>query len=118
MVNKTDNLEMINGKKVCWNHRKGKCHFGHNCKYAHDTELQKSIDVLQREKQIGQTILCQKQETSINDIKQMQGNKDAKKMEGINDIKQMQSIVKRKRPGLTKGLVPSKKVMKTYFTNK
>lgn len=103
MVNKTDNLEMINGKKICWNHRKGKCRFGHNCKYAHDTELQKPKEQLQLERQIEQTVLCQSQmlpETSINDIKQMQG------------------IEKRKRPGLSRGLVPNKKVMKNYFNNK
>jgi hypothetical protein len=29
---------MINGKKICWNNRKGRCRFGHNCKFAHDTD--------------------------------------------------------------------------------
>jgi hypothetical protein len=29
----------INGKTVCWQYRKGKCRFGHNCKFAHDSDI-------------------------------------------------------------------------------
>ena len=31
--------EMGSGRKVCWNFRKGKCRFGHKCRYAHDSDL-------------------------------------------------------------------------------
>lgn len=31
--------DKINGKKICWNFRKGKCRFGHNCQYAHDSDI-------------------------------------------------------------------------------
>ena len=27
------------GKKVCWNYRKGKCHKGSKCKFAHDNDI-------------------------------------------------------------------------------
>ncbi|XP_077509806.1 uncharacterized protein LOC144120891 [Amblyomma americanum] len=29
----------INGKQICWNYRKGRCRFGHNCKYVHDSDV-------------------------------------------------------------------------------
>lgn len=47
-----DNTQMINGKRICWNYRKGRCRFGHNCKYAHDTDIQKSNDEIEADKQV------------------------------------------------------------------
>ena len=32
-------MKEINGKKICWNYRKGRCRFGSNCIYAHDELL-------------------------------------------------------------------------------
>lgn len=29
----------VNGKQICWNYRKGRCRFGHNCKYIHDSDV-------------------------------------------------------------------------------
>lgn len=48
-----DNTQMINGKRICWNYRKGRCRFGHNCKYAHDTDIQKSSEEIEADKQVG-----------------------------------------------------------------
>uniref|UniRef100_A0A0K8TMF0 C3H1-type domain-containing protein n=1 Tax=Tabanus bromius TaxID=304241 RepID=A0A0K8TMF0_TABBR len=28
-----------NGKKICWNFQKGRCRFGSNCTFAHDSDL-------------------------------------------------------------------------------
>jgi len=33
----------IQGKKVCWNFRKGRCRNGHNCKFAHDNDIKNSV---------------------------------------------------------------------------
>lgn len=44
--------QMINGKKICWNYRKGRCRFGHNCKYAHDSDIQKTQDEMEEEKKV------------------------------------------------------------------
>lgn len=107
MVNRIDNVDTINGKKICWNYRKGKCRFGHKCKYAHDSELQKSREQLKVENQIQQTIIYQNKEAPqapCKEIKLIQNNFKNKE--------------KRKRPGLAQGLVPSKKVLKSYFKNK
>jgi hypothetical protein len=37
-----DDTKMINGRKICWNYRKGRCRFGHNCTFAHDSDLHRS----------------------------------------------------------------------------
>lgn len=48
---KLDDIKEINGRKICWNYRKGRCRFGSDCVFAHDSELlqkkQKQIDPLQ-----------------------------------------------------------------------
>ncbi|KAF5292022.1 hypothetical protein FQA39_LY14139 [Lamprigera yunnana] len=98
MVNLQNNTSTINGRKVCWNYRKGKCRFGHNCIYAHDSDVQKTPEQISNEAQEQQTILCQSQEFS-------------KRNDNCEEVKMKQS---KKRPGLTQGLVPGKKVMKNY----
>lgn len=108
MVNTKDSVQQINGKKICWNYRKGKCRFGHNCMYAHDSDLQKSKEQLETENQLQQTVLCQSQllpQPTAEELKQI-------KEEGITLNK------KRKKPGLAQGLVPGKKVMKSYMKHK
>lgn len=108
MVDTKDNIRVINGKKICWNYRKGKCRFGHNCIYAHDSDLQKSAEQLEAENRVQRTVLCQ--------------NKDLPQPTP-QELKQFQSEAalnhqKRKRPGLTQGLIPGKKVMKEYLKHK
>lgn len=39
MVESEDHLVQKNGRKICWNNRKGRCRFGNKCKYAHDSDL-------------------------------------------------------------------------------
>ncbi|XP_034951312.1 probable serine/threonine-protein kinase DDB_G0278845 isoform X2 [Chelonus insularis] len=38
-----DDTKMINGRKICWNYRKGRCRFGHNCTFAHDSDIHKNL---------------------------------------------------------------------------
>ncbi|RZC34396.1 hypothetical protein BDFB_003018 [Asbolus verrucosus] len=110
MVDAKDNVIVINGKKICWNYRKGRCRFGHNCKFAHDSDVQKSKDQLENEKQIHQTIICQKQTLP---------QPSTQELEKIRQESVMQTSQKRKkRPGLTQGLIPGKKVMKNYVNQK
>lgn len=108
MVDTKDNVRVINGKKICWNYRKGKCRFGHNCIYAHDSDLQKTAEQLEAENQIQQTVLCQNKtlpQSTPHELKQIQ-------------CEAVLNRQKRKRPGLTQGLVPGKKVMKDYMRHK
>lgn len=108
MVNLKDNAKTINGKKICWNYRKGRCRFGHNCKYAHDSDLEKSEEQLRFEKQTQQVILFQSQNMPQANNEEINAIKEA----AIADSK------KRKRPGLTEGIVPGKRVMNNYFNQK
>lgn len=39
MVDSENHLLQKNGRKICWNNRKGRCRFGNKCKYAHDSDL-------------------------------------------------------------------------------
>lgn len=103
MVDSKNNIVAINGKKICWNYRKGRCRFGHNCKFAHDSDIQKSTDQLQAEKcsalaQNTVVVSPQAQEQFLDD--------------------KVENLKRKKRPGLTQGLVPGKKVMNNYYHQK
>lgn len=91
MVNARDNIKTLNGKKICWNYRKGRCRFGTKCTFAHDSDIQKTSDELNQKNKIQETILFENEvETKLIEMKG------------------------KKRPGLSQGLVPGKKVMKMY----
>lgn len=107
MVESKNNVIVINGKKICWNYRKGRCRFGHNCKFAHDSDIQKTDDQLQVERQPQQTVVCQSQSLPQPTHQEI----DAIKEDAVNQKK-------RKRPGLTQGLIPGKKVLKNYANQK
>lgn len=100
MTPSKDETTMINGKQICWNYRKGRCRFGHRCKYAHDSDIQR---------------IEQEEDGAMNNNQPEQtvqaGGQDEEIVDKISpDTKQS----KKKRPGLAQGLVPGKKVMKMY----
>ncbi|XP_022820131.1 uncharacterized protein LOC111352045 [Spodoptera litura] len=117
MVPGKDNTQMINGKRICWNYRKGRCRFGHNCKYAHDTDIQKSNDEIEAEKQKLKSVVCEGAGTMtaapppIAVLESVLPTDDAV-WEGATDKKKL------KRPGLSQTLVPGKKVIKMYKEQK
>lgn len=75
----------LNGRQICWNFRKGKCRFGHNCKFAHDSDA------------------------PVNP-----GGPSPTPEENCRRAAPPCRTKKKKRPGLSAGLIPSKKVMKMY----
>ncbi|MCL4130541.1 UNVERIFIED_CONTAM: hypothetical protein GTU68_034722, partial [Idotea baltica] len=97
-TNPKDVLE-INGKKICWNYRKGRCKFGHKCKYAHDSDL------------IGTGSAQNKssQNSTLNDTYDMP--------EDIMIQSETEELRKRK-PGLAEGLIPNKRSRKMYKDTK
>ncbi|KAL4714087.1 hypothetical protein ACJJTC_008441 [Scirpophaga incertulas] len=106
---------MINGKKICWNYRKGRCRFGHNCKYAHDSDIQKSAEELEADKQKLVAVVCEGAGTMSSvppPVVETVTPTDDLLWEGGADKKKM------KRPGLTQGIIPGKKVMKLYKEHK
>ncbi|XP_059048564.1 uncharacterized protein LOC131843828 [Achroia grisella] len=117
MVPGKDNTQMINGKKICWNYRKGRCRFGHNCKYAHDSDIQKTAEELEIEKQKLKSVVCEGAGTMTSTpppqiSTDMISPTDDAVWEGATEKKKL------KRPGLSQTLVPGKKVMKMYKDQK
>ncbi|KAJ8955143.1 hypothetical protein NQ318_009036 [Aromia moschata] len=115
MVDTKDNIVVINGRKICWNYRKGRCRFGHNCKFAHDSDIQKTNDQIEAEKTVAiqNSVVCQSSQLGNS---QYVPQPTAQDMQQIGEDP-VQVKQKRKRPGLTQGLVPGKKVMKNYIKN-
>ncbi|XP_077296784.1 uncharacterized protein LOC143918684 isoform X2 [Arctopsyche grandis] len=99
MVPTKDKVQMINGRKICWNHRKGRCRFGHMCTFAHDTDLHSS-----------------------KEDKKTQSTSALAPSENSNDEPEVSTQgkhpPKRKRPGLGDNVAPSKKVLKQYKRQK
>jgi len=107
MTTKPEDQRVINGKKVCWNYRKGRCRFGHNCTFAHDSDIglrKRAVETADKRPDFasapsasapGQSLLAAEEDSSTD------GGPAAGR---------------KKRPGLAEGLVPGKKAMK--FHNK
>lgn len=108
MVENKNNTIIINGKKICWNYRKGKCRFGHNCKFAHDSDI-----ALNKERIDNKITLNQFNTITNFPVDQTQNVKMNPKEEDEDSPIRKRS----KRPGLTQGLVPGKKIMKQYLKN-
>lgn len=100
-----DDTKMINGRKICWNYRKGRCRFGHNCTFAHDSDLHRTAAELEAIRTPQETVICQ---TQYNN-----GHVPVNEDEEI-DQENNQMNKRKKRPGLSQSLVPSKKVLKMY----
>jgi len=99
----------INGKKVCWNFRKGRCRHGHKCSFAHDSDLKSSVveSLYSPKYESGAQVSWEKVDTNtVQPLKMEVKVEDVE--EGVTERK--------KRPGLSDGLQPSKKAMK--FHNK
>ncbi|XP_075969279.1 uncharacterized protein LOC142972238 [Anticarsia gemmatalis] len=117
MVPGKDNTQMINGKRICWNYRKGRCRFGHNCKYAHDTDIQKTQEEMEADKQKLKAVVCEGAGTMTAAVPPLAvldpiSPTDDSVWEGGADKRKL------KRPGLSQTLVPGKKVLKMYKEQK
>jgi len=99
----------INGKKVCWNFRKGRCRHGHKCSFAHDSDVKSSVveSLYSPKYESGAQVSCQKADTRTVQPLQMEMM--------VGEVEE-DGVVRKKRPGLSDGLQPSKKAMK--FHNK
>lgn len=110
-----DDTKMINGRKICWNYRKGRCRFGHNCTFAHDSDLHRSAAELEALRTPQETLVCQ---TRYNGQQQQQqqmlppANDDENEVDQENN--QTANRKRKKRPGLCQLLLPSKKVYKQF----
>ncbi|KAJ6644224.1 hypothetical protein Bhyg_09191 [Pseudolycoriella hygida] len=86
MVATEEHIQVKNGKKICWNYRKGRCRFGSNCTFAHDEiEVPRIPETTQDATEENQT-----------------------------KYSQPPNVKKKKRPGLGDSVTPSKRTMKHY----
>ncbi|XP_024888951.1 uncharacterized protein LOC112465580 [Temnothorax curvispinosus] len=114
-----DDTKMINGRKICWNYRKGRCRFGHNCTFAHDSDLHRSAAELEALRAPQETLVCQ---TRYNGQQQQQQQQQQQILPPTNDDEnevdqennQTANRKRKKRPGLCQLLLPSKKVYKQF----
>ena len=101
-----EELTTINGRKICWKFQKGKCSFGMKCKYAHFTDLvQNDCESM--------PVHLDSNEESMTQLTFKQQIYDEFEVKTMEEIKK-----RKKRPGLSQHIVPSKKAMKLYNKTK
>ncbi|XP_077575127.1 uncharacterized protein LOC144198134 isoform X1 [Stigmatopora nigra] len=98
----------IGGKKMCVSYRKsGRCRFGIKCKFAHDSDLQTAT-------------IPHDSQASLNeamDARAFTGSLQKPRREAEQD-ESVDQRVKKRRVGVTDTLVPPKKAMKQYNTQR
>lgn len=99
-VNTDANTQMKNGKKICWNYRKGRCRFGSSCTFAHDSDL--NVDA------VAEPPPAKYDANSSSTSDGTTGYAPQSKPKLSN----------KKRPGLGDSIVPGKKVMKNYHSTR
>lgn len=93
----------IGGKRICVLYRKdGKCRFGINCKFAHDSDLQTPGPPTQMH-----VSLCEETDQIVS-VKGSQNLQQEKKEDDSG------GLVKKRRVGLSNSLIPPKRAMKQY----
>lgn len=114
---KPESGTMFNGKKVCYNFRKGRCRHGHKCKFAHDNDVSSAVteNLYSAKYDEDAQISSDKAVSRTLAPVPMVGSQDVTE-DGGGESEATISSGKKKRPGLSDGLVPSKKAMK--FHNK
>ena len=113
MTTKQEELKTIDGKKVCWNFRKGRCRFGHTCSFAHDNDVKSANKIISGD-------VPTKVPTKVPTTPQVRYNNDKRvDLDERNSNYDECAVIskhKQKRPGLSDDIMPSKKAAK--FHNK
>ncbi|XP_065077181.1 uncharacterized protein LOC135700579 [Ochlerotatus camptorhynchus] len=89
-------------RKICWSYRKGRCRFGSKCNFAHDSDL-----ILKKDLHGVQVETEEPASAEGPSGGQTEATQVARKQTN-----------KKKRPGLSRELVPPKKVLKMYQREK
>ncbi|KAL1451008.1 hypothetical protein WDU94_003307 [Cyamophila willieti] len=129
MIPSKEFISEINGKKLCWMYKKGRCRFGSNCKYAHDSELYNQEQSKSEEKlSDGPTTPCNTEnqptpskppglKSYFPPHQPLQQEFHQKSFPGEDNDDTGRPLQKKKRPGLSQTIVPGKKVMKMYYSS-
>jgi len=126
MTVKQEDQRTIDGKKVCWNFRKGRCRFGSKCTFAHDSDVkQKGTQETDSKPEASEKMAARGRSvnTPLFKIPLPGKNKSSSELyegnEDDHDFDSSDAVIEsnkksKKRPGLSAGLVPSKKAMKFH----
>uniref|UniRef100_A0A182Q1D6 C3H1-type domain-containing protein n=1 Tax=Anopheles farauti TaxID=69004 RepID=A0A182Q1D6_9DIPT len=87
-------------RKVCWSYKKGRCRFGSKCNFAHGSDLILRKDTIAEAGDGGD------------------GENEQESSTAANVAKKANPPDRKKRPGLSRELVPPKKVLKMYHKEK
>ena len=90
------NKNAVKVNKICWMFKKGKCSYGKKCRFSH---------------------------SNVNSETQSKESEEDYHISGeenlhTEDSDEEKKKKRKKRPGLTRGLIPSKKVLKLYKKHK
>lgn len=109
MTQNQKNKKTIDGKKVCWMYRKGRCRHGHRCSFAHDSDIQSSMaEKLYTPKYDKESQISSDKMTS-GLVAPLQTGDDTMNNDALEEAPR-----KKWRPGLSNGLEPSKKAMRFH----
>lgn len=107
---------MKNGKKICWNYRKGRCRFGSNCTYAHDSDLHVNRKLNEMDRDGSAAAATAAVDTTTASTIAPNANAIGTVGTGATTTtgKLKTKTSNKKRPGLGDSIIPSKKVIKAY----
>jgi len=110
MTQRQEELKVIDGKKVCWMYRKGRCRNGSKCKFGHDSDVKaENLPVRETEEvkyDADSQISSDKCDRGAVQPLVMQPQLSPPAHQQEEEVR-----ARKKRPGLSENLVPSKKAM-------
>jgi len=107
MTRRQEEMKVIDGKKVCWMYRKGRCRQGAKCKFGHDNDVKTDRVVPENKYDVESQISNDKAaKGAAQPIKFNPNSRREPTPEKEEDV-----MMRKRRPGLSEGLVPSKKAM-------
>ena len=122
-LSSAEKTEAEMGKKICWMYRKGRCRFGHKCKFAHDNDIKLKQSSQEHDGEISPVAAVaggmggqpggQHQFHPGHFVTERYGGHNTGRNTEGDEEDQLQSK-KRKKPGLAQGLVPPKKSMMAF----
>lgn len=114
MTVKHEDQRTIDGKKVCWMFRKGRCRFGSKCTFAHDSDVKQRSSVSQQLTDTsGSGATDSEKFRQISAVNVSTPKFDYDEEDNSDAVIECNKRTK-KRPGLSNGLVPGKKAMKFH----
>ncbi|CAH1401520.1 unnamed protein product [Nezara viridula] len=92
------NKNAVKVNKICWMFKKGKCSYGKKCRFSHSNTASEN----------------KSKEVEDEAESHLSGDECIQTEDSDEELKKK----RKKRPGLTRGLIPSKKVLKLYKKHK